>query len=110
MLRLMTLTLIFAACLTPSASAQTFDKAAQVWTLPWDADWVTAVCFLSPTRVAAGNNLGQILIWDLPEKNGGAAPLPMRRLDGHTNTINRLLATSDGRWLISGSSDHTIRY
>ena len=31
----------------------------------------------------------------------------MRRLDGHTNVITRLLATPDGRWLISSSYDHT---
>jgi WD40 repeat protein len=88
-----------------------FDKASQPWTLPWDADWVTSVCWLGHTRrVAAGNNLGQILLWELPEKAVAPAPLPIRRLDGHTNVINRLVATPDGRWLISASNDHTIRY
>jgi WD40 repeat protein len=88
-----------------------FDKAALAWNLPWDVDWVTAVCFLGSTRrVAAGNNLGQILLWDLPEKPGPAAPPPVRRLDGHTNVISRLASTGDGRWLISASYDHTIRF
>jgi WD40 repeat protein len=88
-----------------------FDKAALAWTLTWDADWVTAVCFVGNTRrVAAGNNLGQILLWDLPEKVGEAAPSPLRRLDGPTNAITRLVSTADGRWLISSSFDHTIRY
>lgn len=88
-----------------------FDKAALAWTLPWDADWVTAVCFLGPTRrVAAGNNLGQILVWDLPDKAGEKAPPPLRRLDGHTNAVTRLLASPDGRWLVSASYDHSIRY
>ena len=86
-----------------------FDKAALAWTLPWDADWVTAVCFVGPHRVAAGNNLGQILVWDLPDKTGGPAPAPVRRLDGHGNTINRLVAPPGGRWLLSASNDHTIR-
>ncbi|HXG09850.1 MAG TPA: WD40 repeat domain-containing protein [Gemmataceae bacterium] len=86
------------------------NKAAPAWTLPWDADWVTAVCFLGPKRLAAGNNLGQILVWDLPDEPSGPPPAPSRRLDGHTNTINRLVATPDGRWLISASSDRTIRY
>src|SRR5947209_484452 len=85
-------------------------KAALAWSLPWDADWVTAVCFLGNNRVAAGNNIGEILVWDLPEKAGGPAPAPLLRLDGHTNTINRLVATPDGRWLISASNDRTIRY
>jgi WD40 repeat protein len=93
------------------ADAINFDKAALAWTLPWDADWITAVRFLGPTRrVAAGNNLGQILVWDLPEKAGGPVPAPVRRLDGHTNVISRLLSTADGRWLISASYDHTIRF
>jgi WD40 repeat protein len=92
------------------AQQSSFDKAALAWTLPWDADWVTAVCFTGPNRVAAGNNLGHLLVWDLPDKAAGPAPVPVLQLDGHTNTINRLLVTPDGRWLISASNDHTIRY
>jgi WD40 repeat protein len=91
--------------------AEVIRKPALVWNLPWDADWVTAVCFLGKTRrLAAGNNLGQILLWDLPEKPGKAVPPPVRRLDGHTNVVTRLADTADGRWLISSSYDHTIRY
>ncbi len=87
-----------------------FDKATLAWTLPWDDDWVTAVALLGSTRrVAAGNNLGQVYVWDLPEKARTTPPAPVRRLDGHTNVISRLLATPDGRWLISASYDHTIR-
>jgi WD40 repeat protein len=90
--------------------AASFDKAAQVWTLPWEDDWVTAVAFAGASRrLAVGNNLGKVLLYDLPEKAGGAAPAPVRRLDGHTNTISRLLTTADGRWLISASYDHSIR-
>src|SRR5262245_355072 len=91
--------------------AQTsFDKAALAWSLPWDADWVTAVCFAGPAgrKLFAGNNLGQILSWDLPEKPGGTVPAPQRRLDGHSNAISRLLVTPDGKRLISSSYDHTI--
>src|SRR4051812_13145538 len=92
------------------AETVNFDKAALTWTLPWDADWVTSVCFLGSTRkVAAGNNLGQILVWDLPAAAGSPAPQPIRRLDGHSNVISRLATTADGRWLISSSYDHTIR-
>jgi WD40 repeat protein len=88
-----------------------FDQAKLSWNLPWDADWVTAVCFLGSTRrLAAGNNLGQILLWDLPADPAAPILPPLRRLDGHTNSITRLLASPDGRWLISASNDHTIRY
>jgi len=87
-----------------------FDKAAPVWTIPWDADWVTAVAFLGETRrLAAGNKLGQILIFDIPDKAGGPFPPPLRRLDGHTNMISGLAASPDGRWLYSASYDHTVR-
>lgn len=87
-----------------------FDKAVLAWTLPWE-DGVTAVRFLGPTRrIAAGNNRGQILLWELPEKTGVPAPLPSRWLRGHENVVTRLAATADGRWLISASYDHTVRY
>jgi WD40 repeat protein len=86
-------------------------KPTLAWALPWDADWVTAVAFLGPTRrVAAGNNLGQILLWELPAKPGGDPPKPILRLDGHTNVISKLAATPDGKTLLSASYDHTVRY
>jgi hypothetical protein len=86
-----------------------FKKARLAWTLPWDADWVTSVCFVGATRkLAAGNNLGEIVLWELPEKPEGAPPKPGRRLSGHTNCVSRLVSTADGRWLYSSSYDHTI--
>jgi WD40 repeat protein len=91
------------------AQAPNFEKAVLAWNLPWDADWITAVAFCGNRRLAAGNNLGQILLWDLAEKAGGTAPPPVRRLDGHTNVISRLLPTPDGKTLLSSSYDHTIR-
>ena len=108
-----------------------FDQAKLLWSLPWDADWVSAVSFIGPRRVAAGNHLGEILVWDLPEnpepapeppadknKSGSgekserplhAAPPPARQLVGHTNVINRCVCAED-RWLISASHDHTVCY
>lgn len=98
-----------AMLVNPALQAQSFDKTTLAWTLPWDADWVTAVTFVGPRRLAAGNNLGDILVWDLPEKAGTAVPSPIRHLVGHSNTVNRL-STPDQRWLLSASSDHTVRY
>jgi WD40 repeat protein len=88
----------------------TFEKADLLWTLPWQDDWVTAVAFVgSARRLAAGNQRGGLLVWDLPEKPGGPTPAPVRRLDGHTNAIARLIPAADGRRLISASYDHSIR-
>jgi WD40 repeat protein len=86
-----------------------FSKSRLAWTLPWDVDWVTAVSFLGPSRrLAAGNNKGDILVWDLPEIDK-PAPSPAVRLEGHTNCISRLRSSADGRWLYSSSYDKTIR-
>ncbi|MCE9567916.1 MAG: hypothetical protein K8U57_38440 [Planctomycetes bacterium] len=85
-------------------------KPTQSWTLTWDADWVTSVAFIGGTRkVAAGNNRGGILVWDLPEKPGGDAPKPTLRLDGHTNCVSKLASTPDSKTLLSASYDHTVR-
>jgi WD40 repeat protein len=88
-----------------------FDKPILVWSLTWDADWVTAVSFVGSSRkLVAGNNLGQILLWELPEKLSGDPPKPTGRLDGHSNVVSKLAATTDGKVLISSSYDHGIRY
>lgn len=76
-----------------------------LWTIPWDDDAVTAVAFLGDNRLAAGNEQGALLVFDLAE--GG--PVPTRRLEGHTNSVTSLVAIPDGR-LVSASYDHTIRW
>ena len=90
--------------------------------LTFEGSWPTSVAFLgSGRKLAAGNQLGQIFIWNLPEapppldpKTDGKDKLaanvwPTRRLDGHTNEITRLIATPDGKHLISASLDRTVR-
>ena len=89
--------------------------------LTFEGRWPTAVAWLdSGRRLAAGNQVGQIYIWELPEtppelEKGASkeriAPnvFPVRRLDGHTNEITRLLVTPDGKHLVSSSLDHSIR-
>lgn len=86
-----------------------FDKASMAWNLVWDPDWVSSVLFIG-RKLIAGNNRGEILVWNLPEKMGDPLPAPFLRLEGHTNAVTRLLPTPDGKWLISASYDHTIRY
>lgn len=104
--------LIFATLVTSAAHAQPspFAEAKLLWTLPWDADWVTAVSFIGNDRVAAGNKVGGMLVWDLPTAADAKSPPPSRTLVGHTNEISRLLTTPDQKTLISASLDRTIKY
>ena len=95
-------------------------KPTHRWQLKFEGEWPTSVAFLgSGRKIAAGNRAGQIFVWDLPEEP--PAPdkdakektppdfAPIRRLDGHTNGISHLVATADGKTLISSSLDRTIR-
>jgi WD40 repeat protein len=46
----------------------------------------------------------RVQVWDL------ASGEPRFLLSGHEANVNALLFTSDGRWIVSGSNDGTIRY
>ncbi|MSR49362.1 MAG: hypothetical protein CK551_08670 [Planctomycetaceae bacterium] len=114
---------------TAASKSVNFEKATLLWSFTWDADWVSAVSFIGEKHFAAGNNLGEILIWELPEKPEPLgespsekskpadkserplylSPKPVRQMVGHSNIINRLLC-AENRWLISASNDHTLKY
>lgn len=114
---------------TAASKSVNFEKATLLWSFTWDADWVSAVSFIGDKHFAAGNNLGEILIWELPEKPEPLgespsekskpadkserplylSPKPVRQMVGHSNIINRLLC-AENRWLISASNDHTVKY
>ena len=114
---------------TAASKSVNFEKATLLWSFTWDADWVSAVSFIGEKHFAAGNNLGEILIWELPEKPEPLgespsekskpadkserplylSPKPVRQMVGHSNIINRLLC-AENRWLISASNDHTVKY
>ena len=95
-----------------------------LYRLTFEGSWPTAVAFLdSPRQVAAGNQDGQLYVWNLPEtppenppkRVGGQPPdapdvPPARRLDGHTNAISRLLFDPKRRQIVSSSFDQTIRF
>lgn len=86
------------------------DKAKLAWELTFEGAWPMAVTFVGASRrLAAGNRDGQLYLWDLPDSSGDDTPPPTRRFDGHTNGITRLVATSDGKTLISASLDRTVR-
>lgn len=96
-----------------------------LYRLTFEGSWPTAVTFLdSPRRMAAGNQDGELYVWNLPEappenpkpkRQGGTPPdapdvPPVRRLDGHTNAVSRLLFDSKRGQIVSSSFDHTIRF
>jgi len=95
-------------------------KSKLRYQLVFEGSWPTSVAFLGPGRLAAGNQLGRLFVWQLPEKppEFKAEPKadrqapnvwPVRRLDGHTNEISRLVVTPDGKHLASASYDRTVR-
>lgn len=87
------------------------EKATPAWTIPWDDGAVTTVTFLGSSRkLAAGNDQGQIYVFDLAESKDGPAPVPVRRLDGHTNAVTSLAPVPGTHRLVSASYDHTIRW
>jgi len=88
--------------------------------LTFEGSWPTSVAFLGSNRLVAGNQLGHIYVWDLPATppefkadpkadRQASNVWPVRRLDGHTNEITRLLVTPDGKHLASSSYDRTVR-
>ncbi len=85
------------------------NEPALAWTIPWEHDWVTAAAFAGSRRLVAGNRLGQLLAWNLPEKPAGPVPAPVRILEGHTNEVTSLVSLADGKRVISASYDHTVR-
>ena len=92
-----------------TAQPAPFADAKVIHTLPWNSEVISAVAFIGNDKVAAGNKRGDILIYHLPAK-GSDKLEPVRRLVGHTGTINRLLVTPDGKTLISASNDRTVKY
>ena len=88
-----------------------FEKASLSWTIPWDDGAVTTVSFLGSARkLAAGNDQGQIYLFDLAEKLDGFSFFLVRRLDGHTNAVTSLALVPGAGRLVSASYDHTIRW
>ena len=86
-----------------------FKDAKVIHTLPWNSEAITSVAFVGNDKVAAANKRGDILIWNLSVPDG-KTPDPVRLLAGHSNEVNRIIVTPDGKTLISVSCDHTVKY
>lgn len=90
--------------------AEDFASAKALVTLPWNSDVVSTVAFIGNDKVAAANKRGDILVWNLPAAASEKVTDPARWLAGHTNEINRMLVSPDGKLLISASSDRTVKF
>jgi WD40 repeat protein len=97
-------------------------KPKLAWQLMFEGNWPTSVAFLADGRLAAGDQSGRILIWNIgedptkgikpdPKNKELQAPslVPERALVGHENGVTRLVASADGKRLYSASLDRTIR-
>lgn len=77
-------------------------------------EWVNAVGF-SPDgkRLASGSEDGEVRIWDVPSRGPQGEPQainrPLQTLRGHKGGINSLTFNSDGKLLVSGSSDASMK-
>jgi len=77
-------------------------------------EWVNAVAF-SPdgTKLASGSLDGEVRIWEVPVRGPQEEPVvikrPLQTLTGHTGGINSLTFNADGKLLISGSSDASMK-
>ncbi len=92
-------------------------KADIQWHLTFEGAWPTAVALLpSGKQLVAGNEKGELFVWDLPAdkfaeagKNEAPSLAPVRQLVGHTNGITRIVALPGGHTIATASLDHTIR-
>ncbi|MEO1495699.1 MAG: WD40 repeat domain-containing protein [Planctomycetota bacterium] len=62
-----------------------------------------AVAFVADNLLAVGGTPNRITVWDTD------AASPLAQLAGHTGTVASLAVSADGRTLVSGSFDTTVR-
>ena len=90
MKRLLAIVISFVASASAHAQGSPFADAKLLCTLPWDADWVTAVSFVGNDKVVAGNKLGDMLLWNLPMAiDAKLPPNPVRNLDNSLTTAQQ---------------------
>jgi len=64
---------------------------------------VNALAFIGPDQIASGSGDGILRIWQISEQR------EVGRRRGHGGAIFSIAATTDGRWIASGSADTTTR-
>ena len=77
-------------------------------------DWVNALAF-SPDgkKLASGSEDGEVRIWEVVSPGPQREPLmikrPLQTLKGHSGRVNSLTFNADGKLLVSGSSDASMK-
>ncbi|EDM79940.1 WD-repeat protein [Plesiocystis pacifica SIR-1] len=93
------------------------DGEARVWavadgaflyTLRGHAEGLWAARFLPDGRAITASQDNTIRIWPSPEP-GRPNPEAALVLSGHSNAVTKLVITRDGRWLLSGSMDGSVK-
>src|SRR6266850_2327626 len=100
------------------------DRTILIWTvatgepdvvyMDQDQGWVNAVAF-SPDgkKLASGGEGGEVRIWEVvgpgPQREQLMIKRPLQTLKGHSGSINSLTFNADGKLLISGSSDASMK-
>lgn len=100
---LSSLTTIKSICLLPLSSYWPHPNKSNYVAL-YHHSAIQSVCFLNTNdSIVFGDLSGNINIYSLDQAK------IIRTFMGHTNLISSLSASEDGRWLVSGSWDHTVR-
>jgi len=88
-----------------SAIVWDFEDQREIATLDGHDGPVTSVAFLPDGRVVTAGDDWKILIWDLAGKEPGI----QHRLQGHRHKVMGVDVSADGRKLVSGGWDKTVR-
>ena len=92
------------------------DGAVCVWdvegrspVVTFDGGAVALAFHPSGTRLAVASLAQSVRVWDLAGPLGGVRHLPLAQLADHDEAVTCVAYSPDGRWLASGSDDHTVR-
>jgi DNA-binding beta-propeller fold protein YncE len=98
------------------------DKTLRLWELatgkevrrfPGHADWVMSVAVTPDGKyVVSGSGDGTLRLWDLAKGrlwNLVTGGREVRRFTGHDDSVRTVAVTPDGKYVVSGSLDRTVR-
>lgn len=79
-------------------------------TLSWDGNWIGSVAFNATSDILASSGQDRkITLWEIRPDEVSYKTTKIRDFTGHDNDIQALVFSPDGKRLISGSADKTVR-